>query len=451
MTMPPPFDPAPDAPVCVALSGGMDSLALLHALAANVAVRARGLRALHVDHGMHPDAREWAGRCEAACARLGLRCDVVAVHVDPAGLGREGAAREARHAAFADALRPGEWLAVAHHLDDQAETFLLRALRASGVDGLGAMSPLRPFAAGWMWRPWLGQPRERIAAYARALALDWIDDPSNEDASLDRVFLRRHVLPLLRERWPHAAPALAASAAHARDAAALLAAEDARALAACAGERPDELRIAPLLELPAARRTRVLRGWIVSLGLPPLPARGLAAVERDLLHARPDASPRFDWTGATLRAWGGLLHAATAGPPPAPFDVTWDGTSALALPDGGRLALEPAGMQGAGIEDVDAAPAPASTPRAWHVRSRRGGERIRLPGREHHHALKHLLQEARIPPWRRERLPLLVDGDEVLAAGDVVIGARLGNWLREHGLDLRWTPPAPRPGPHRSG
>lgn len=198
MTPAPPLSPIATAPVCVALSGGMDSMALLHALAAEDTVRARGLRALHVHHGLHAAADDWAAHCLHACDALGVDCRVERVQVDGDGLGREGAARAARHAAFARHLREGEYLALAHHRDDQAETFLLRALRASGVDGLGAMSPLRPFAAGWLWRPWLDVPRSRIERYARACELHWIEDPSNEDASLDRNFLRHHVFPLLR-------------------------------------------------------------------------------------------------------------------------------------------------------------------------------------------------------------------------------------------------------------
>ncbi|HEY4555376.1 MAG TPA: tRNA lysidine(34) synthetase TilS, partial [Lysobacter sp.] len=301
----PPFSPIATAPVCIALSGGMDSMALLHALAGDRDARARGLRALHVHHGLHACADEWASHCERACAALGLDCTVERVDVRLDGLGREGAARAARHAAFARHLRDGEFLALAHHRDDQAETFLLRALRASGVDGLGAMSPLRPFAAGRLWRPWLDVPRARIATYARALGLRWIEDPSNDDASLDRNFLRHRVLPLLRERWPHADASLAASAAHAREATGLLVHDDAIALASCTHERADTLSAAVLTALPAARRARVLRAWIASLGLPPLPAEGLHRITSDLLVPRRDAQARFDWHGATVRSWRG--------------------------------------------------------------------------------------------------------------------------------------------------
>lgn len=425
----PPFSPDIDAPVCVALSGGMDSMALLHALAASPTHRARGLRALHVHHGLQPDADAWAAACADACARLGVALEVRRVDArDDRGLGPEGAAREARHAAFAASLRDGEHLALAHHRDDQAETVLLRALRGSGVDGLAAMAALRPIGRGVLWRPWLGVPRADIAAYARAAVPCWVDDPSNAALHLDRNFLRHRVLPLLRERWPQADAALAAVAAHAAEARALLESDDLLQLARATVAVPHTLSLAALRALDPARRARVLRAWVASTGLPPLPSRGIARIEQDLVHARADAHARFDWAGARIEAWRGLLHARRiVAPLPADWHGLWPGTATLALPDGGRLDLLP----------------PAAFPSPVTVHARRGGERLRLPGRAHRHALKHLLQDAGVPPWEREHLPLLASADgTVLAAGDRIVSAPLRAWLDAAGTRLRWTPPA---------
>ncbi len=405
----------------------MDSMALLHALASDAAIRANGLRALHVHHGMQASADDWTRHCEAACRELCIALVVERVTVEANGLGREGAARAARHAAFERHLVYGEHLAAAHHRDDQAETFLLRALRASGVDGLGAMTPLRPLGRGWLWRPWLDVPRDAIAAFARDRGIAWVDDPSNIDASIDRVFLRQHVLPLLRTRWPHADAALAGAAALAREASSLLTDDDRRLLAGCVVDRPDVLSIPSLTACPPARRTRLLRAWIASLDLPPLTARAADRVERELLDARADSDACVDWHDARIRAWGGLLHASRPCPPlPHDFDIGWTGQETLALPDGGELRFDPFLV------------APAD----FRVRARIGGERIRLPGRAHHHALKHVLQDERVPPWTREHLPvLLAHDDEVLAAGDIVLGARMAELLRETGGRLVWSCP----------
>ena len=160
MLSPLPSD-SPDSPILVGLSGGLDSTVLLHLLA-HSPLRANGLRAIHVHHGLHADADAWAAHCEALCAGFDIPLTVVRVEVRDNGDGPEASARAARHAAFESELRDGEVIALAHHRDDQAETFLLRALRGSGADGLGAMRAWRAFSRGWLWRPLLAQPREAL-------------------------------------------------------------------------------------------------------------------------------------------------------------------------------------------------------------------------------------------------------------------------------------------------
>ncbi|MDR6671912.1 tRNA lysidine(34) synthetase TilS [Xanthomonas sp. 1678] len=410
-------DPAPAA-VLVGVSGGLDSSVLLHALAQQPHYRRAGLRAVHVHHGLHADADAWAAQCAAVCAALAIPLQVLRVQVPrDSGHGLEAAARQARRAAFAQALAAGEWLALAQHRDDQAETFLLRALRASGPDGLAAMQSLRSFAHGMLWRPLLALPRSDLHAYAQRHALRWIDDPSNADPGFDRNFLRLHVLPLLRQRWPHADAALARSAQLCGEAGALLDDGDQAALEALRDDPAAPLPLPGLRALPAPRRARVLRRWIAQAGLPPLPAAGLAAVERSLLHARADASAQFAWHGATLRSWRDALYAERDPLPlPADWQAQWDGHAPLALPDGRRLRL------------CGAAPLGFDAPLL--VRLRQGGERIVLPGRSHSQALKHLLQEHAVPPWQRARLPLLFEGDRLLAAGTDLVAAPLHAWLQ---------------------
>lgn len=413
-------------PLLVGYSGGLDSTVLLHALAASADVRARGVRAAHVHHGLHPHADAWAAHCERICATLDVPLTVVRVRVQLDGDGPEASAREARMQAFEETLRDGEALALAHHQDDQAETFLLRAMRGSGVEGLRAMRHWRRFGRGWLWRPLLDVPRAALLDYARRHGLEWIDDPSNTDVALDRNFLRHRVLPLLRERWPHADAALARSAALQAEAAMLLATEDRHLLQLARAGSTDTLSVPVLYGWPAARRARVLRRWIDQLGLPPLPAQGISCVETELLPAPRDATPAFVWAGARLCRWRDFLYAGwrQASLPP-DWRTVWDGRQPLPLPGGGGLALEGA--------------AAFETP--LQVHARHGGERIALPGREHTHALKHVLQERDVPPWRRERLPLLSDASgRILAAGNVAFDAAFGAWLETQGARLVWVP-----------
>ncbi|WP_425476761.1 tRNA lysidine(34) synthetase TilS [Xanthomonas albilineans] len=410
-------NPAP-APVLLGFSGGLDSTVLLHALAQQPHYRQRGLRAVHVHHGLHPDADAWAMHCQQMSVALAVPLQVLRVQVPrDRGDGLEAAARQARRAAFAQVLAHGEWLALAQHRDDQAETFLLRALRASGPDGLAAMQPLSGFADGKLWRPLLTLPRSALHAYAQQHALRWIDDPSNADPGFDRNFLRLRVLPLLRQRWPHADAALARSAQLCAEAATLLDADDQATLNAWQYAPGTALPLPPLRALPSARRARVLRRWISDAGLPPLPAAGLAAIERTLLYPRADAAAEFAWHGAHVRSWREALYAECDPPSwPADWQTHWDGRAPLRLPDGRQLRLQ------------------ATTPLGFDtpllVKQRRGGERLQLPGRSHSQTLKHLLQAHAVPPWQRARMPLLFDAEQLLAAGPTLLAAPLQTWLQ---------------------
>jgi tRNA(Ile)-lysidine synthase len=422
--LPPP--PGPPRAVLVGFSGGLDSSVLLHLLAQMPATARNGLHAVHVNHGLHADADTWAAHCQLACDALAVPLRIVRVEVArDSGLGPEAAARSVRHAALAAELRDDEILALAHHRDDQAETFLLRALRASGPDGLAAMRPWRRHGRGWLWRPLLALPRSELLAWAQRQGLRWIEDPSNRDSAPDRNFLRREVLPLLQRRWPQAGAAFARSAALSAAAADLLDDEDARALAGARSGDPRSLDVPALMRLPEARRARVLRRWIGAAGLPPLPAAGVGHIEADLLHAEADDVARFAWSGAVVRRWRNLLHAEQQRPSlPAGWRCEWNGAAPLTLPHGGVLRLEGC----AGFDE------------ALTVHARRGGERIALPGRSHSHALKHVLQDAGMPPWLRERLPLLSSRDgELLAAGDRILSAGFAQWLQARGARLDWS------------
>lgn len=409
----------------IAFSGGLDSTVLLHRLAQDSATRTRGLRALHVHHGLHADADAWAAHCQRVCDQWQVPLTIARVQVDrQSGLGLEAAARSLRYAALAQHLDDNGVLVTAHHRDDQAETFLLRALRASGTDGLAAMALWRRFHSGWHWRPLLDTAREALLTYAREHGLSWIEDSSNTDTDLDRNFLRHRVLPLLRQRWPQADAAFARSAALAADSTRLLAEEDARALAMARTLDPQALSVPALLALPRERRARVLRRWLEQLGMPPLPGEGVQRIEHDLLPAQDDAQAQFHWQGAVLRRWRDLLHVETQAPAlPDDWQAQWDTAQALQLPGGDPLWL--------------ASPQPWPTP--IRLSARLGGERMRLPGRSHSHALKKLLQASGIPPWERRRLPLLWDADgELLAAGDLLLSARMDHWLRARGAALYW-------------
>lgn len=431
-----------DAPrrLLVGFSGGRDSTALLHRLATLPEPPWMGIRAIHVHHGLHPDADRWARRCESLTAALGVPCVVRHAAVQPAGQGLEEAARRARYSAFTGERQTDECLVLAHHRDDQAETVLLALLRGSGERGLSAMRDYMLDARGPIWRPLLNTTGEDVAAYAAKHGLSWIDDPSNADERLSRNRLRHTVMPLLRRHWPQADAALAASARHLAEADGLLRAQARRDLAPLLGLGEDAVDAVALRALPSERATRVLRLWAESQHVQ-LTGDAIRRVLGDWSRQPAGRALRHPLGDATLRQWGGRLWitardaaeatlAARASAPPAPF--VWDGRRALHLgssADGAQRGT----LHLVGAEGFD-------TPLRWMAR-RHAPTRFRAAGDRHARPLQAHFSTLGVPPWMRDDVPLLVDEhDDIQALGDLAYGDALDTWLRAHGARLLWQP-----------
>lgn len=418
-----PRDPA-GARYAVALSGGFDSVVLLEGMARLAGRLGPGrLRALHVHHGLQAAADAWVASCTARCATLGVPLQVIYEDARAApGESPEARARDVRYAALRAALAPGEILLTAHQADDQLETVLLQLLRGAGVAGLAAMPPDAPFGTGRHQRPLLAFPRASLRRWVAAEGLEgWCADPANEDPRLARNHLRLAVLPGIRAHWPGAAGTVGRAARHCAEAAGLL--EELAALDAQGCAAGDALDLVAMRELSAARRRNLVRWQARRLGLPVPDERRLATLLHQAFTASRDAQPEIRWPGAlALRHRDRLWLAAEADLLPPPPPMAWpDPERPLALGAGlGTLALEPSRDGGLHPRALGAGP--------WRVRVRHGGERLVLPGRTGHHALKTLWQEAGVPPWVRARMPLLEIDGRLAAAGEV--------WVDEHW----WTP-----------
>jgi tRNA(Ile)-lysidine synthase len=404
----------PNISLCVALSGGVDSTALLAALVAFAAKHPRSfqLRALHVDHGLRPASKQWAAHCRSLARKLHVPLKVLTTKVERSrGTSLEAAARDARYGLLAAALHPGEILLTAHHSDDQLETVLLQLLRGSGLPGISAMPALAPFADGFLARPLLSRSRAELEAWVREQGLTWVEDDTNVDESLDRNYLRLRILPLIRDRWPGAATAVARSARHAAEAQSLL---DTLALADVHRARYGEsLSAKSLRALSPDRRRNALRFWITRAGFLAPDTRRLEELAGPLLDARPDANPFITWGegegSVCAQRHGDLLslrpQSSRGLSPPAhatpSTDLIWSWQDSLTyeLPrDLGKLELEP---DPRGPLDLDSLP-PTLTIR-WRV----GGERLSPRPGGPRRALKNLLQESRVPVPERADLPLL--------------------------------------------
>jgi tRNA(Ile)-lysidine synthase len=301
---------------------------------------------------------------------------------------------------------------------------LLKLLRGAGPEGLGGMRHLRQCGKGYLWRPLLDLPRAAVHHYAQSHALAYIDDPSNADTQLRRNFLRREILPRLDQRWPNAEAALAHSAMWARAAADFIDSEARKALARLQGLDPTTLAWQAWLDLPDALRDPVLRLWLRELALDEPAHFHVAELERQLRDAAGDRQPCVSFADSELRRHRDLLYALRPAPGmPLEWQADWNGAP-LSLPAGGTLQLVP---------DRHIAP-------PLQVRYRRGGERFRPAHCAHSRELRALLQEAGVPPWQRDRLPLIYALDELIAVGDLYLGETGESLCRELDARIVWLP-----------
>lgn len=425
----------------LALSGGLDSMLLLHW--AEAALGEGELRALHVHHGLHPQADHWANFCRSACDALGLECEVLRVDARAArGESPEAAARNARYQALAGAMQRGECLLLAQHADDQAETLLIQLLRGAGPRGLAGMPRCAPFGPGQLLRPLLGLSRHELLEQAGAMGIDWVEDPSNQDLSFDRNLLRHEVLPLLRQRWPSLHRSWSRSAALCAEAEQLLdelAAIDLDRCTPAGTEFDGRLSLPRLFTLSPARQRNLLRLTLRRLDLPLPSQRFLDEMLHQLGEARADAAPHLVWQGAEARRYRDQLYLMPRLPSSASYALDWTNpVQPLILPHGlGQLHLEPA-TSGLDAERLDSC--------GLRVASRSGGEHCRPQGFTHRRSLKQLMQQFAVPPWERRRLPLLWQGDQLVAVADLW---NCAEWLAPPGgmaLKLVWSHTALRTG-----
>ncbi|CAH2779956.1 MAG: tRNA(Ile)-lysidine synthetase (EC [Candidatus Burkholderia crenata] len=414
--------------IAVAFSGGLDSTVLL-----DTAVRCAGqtrVIALHIHHGLSPNADAWAAHCQAFAQALGVRFASHQVDVvREGGESLEAAARDARYSAL-DALcdeHGASALWLAHHADDQAETVLLQLLRGAGVAGLAAMAPQRADGASTLRvRPLLHLLRAQLAHYAHECDLHWIDDESNADTRYARNALRHDVLPALAVHFPGFRDALARTASHAASAQRLLD-ELARIdidMASAQGDGEGALSLSAVLAFDDERAINLLRYWMRSLGLQAVSAAHIGEVLRQLRDAavsRDGHALRIDHAGFCLRAYRDAIFWEK-GDSAAPADLdegansarmasvlNWDGEGIWRLPHWrGKFVFKPAAP---GDEDAISEATLRAVPLG--ARSRAGGERLRLsadgPGR----TLKNLFQERGVPGWKRD-VPLVFLGETLL-------------------------------------
>ena len=383
--------------VAVGLSGGVDSVVLLHLLRAFVREFGFRVSAIHVHHGLSPNADSWTRFCRAVCRRWKVPITVRRVRVRRNGVGLEAAARALRYGCYR--ALPADAIALGHQLDDQAETVLMNLLRGAGLAGASGMRATALFHEKLLVRPLLDVPREAIVRYAKANRLEWVEDESNRDEALARNYLRRRVGPLLAARYPRWRESLSRAARH-------FAHADADA-------------------------NRLLRTFLKGHGLRAPSETKLAEMLRQITQAKRGGKVRFAHDGKAVRVYRDrvLVTSPDANAPFAP--VVWRGQRTLALPQlGGELNFRTA--RGSGIDRARMESSDIT------VRLRSGGEKLQPDPKRPRRTLKNLFQEAGVPPWERARLPLLFGGTELLWVPGLGVDARYRARPGAPGIVPRW-------------
>ncbi len=391
----------------IAYSGGCDSQALLHQAAMLRDETGMKLSAVHINHGLTEHANQWAEFCEQQCTELNIPLAQHQLQLDPNKNG-EDQARRGRYAFFQTQLGKDDVLLTAHHLNDQAETILLRLLRGAGARGLAAIPFKRRLGSGWVVRPFLSQTRADLVAYVQAHHLSWIEDESNQCISFDRNYLRHQILPVLEQRWPQSISTLAKSAQNLRETTALLSELGASDQSQCAA--PDRaswldqlvpLSLQKMQELSALRRENLIESWVADLGAYPLSKTQLREWLGQLDSATSAQAPTLRYAGLELSLYRGVIHCVA--------------------PEGKALAL----FISKGSDTVDVSVASSTVERSdsmllsdlndqLSIAYRRGGERLTLASKSFSQSLKKLLQEKQVPPWERNRLPMVLFGEEII-------------------------------------
>lgn len=417
----------------LALSGGLDSIVLLHLLAEVRASLQFELHAMHVHHGLSANADAWAEFCSAQCKQMDVPLQIAHVNVakNPdyknSEQGIEAEARQLRYnALFAYTVKDKvpDFVVTAHHQDDQAETLLLQLFRGAGVKGLSSMAAVDN--ARRLLRPLLNVSRQALHEYAVQHSIEWCDDESNDNTQYDRNFVRHEVMPVLESRFKSIKTVLARTASHMAEASELL-----EALAAQDAENmlsDNSLCLQALSELSAARAKNVLRWWFAQNELAMPAAEHLNEIVEQLFNSRKDADLNIKLQHLYLRKYQQRAYLCED-KAAEPFDMVWEGESELTLPSGGKLLFNP--VLGAGL-------ALKQGVTKLRITNRNGGERFKPDGLRPTRTLKYLLQEMNMPPWQRMYIPLIYWEDKLACVPGVGVAYGLQAQANEPGLEIVW-------------
>jgi tRNA(Ile)-lysidine synthase len=413
----------------VGLSGGVDSVVLLHLLHHLQKKHHFTLNAMHVHHGLSKNADKWVKFCEKLCMKLSAPLDIQYIQLpQKKSLGIEGEARRFRYEKLLKTKT--DLIVLAHHEDDQAETFLLQLIRGAGVKGLSSMAHFDETKR--LWRPLLNQSKIDIESYAKQHKLKWIEDESNQNTDFDRNFIRSKVLPILKNRFNHVIKVIYRSSRHLAEAQNLL--DDLAKLDLKnnlkSNKYKHKLQVKTLNKLSLIRAKNVLRYWL-EMNDQLMPSKDLLdELLRQVLTAKKDAELKIELSKAfEIRRYRDEIYIVKKDQQRNKnYEIVWDGESEILLPNGLKLIFKKVKGKGISLEKIKG--------KKLIIANRKGGEIFKPDAKRPTKKVKHLLQESDLPPWERENLPLIFVGYELASVPNFGVDINFKTKLKEAGLEV---------------
>ena len=412
----------------VALSGGVDSVVLLHLLYELQKKHDFTLNATHVHHGLSKNADKWVKFCEKLCTKLSVPLNIHCVKLpQKKSLGIEGEARRLRYEKLLQSK--SDLVILAHHADDQAETFLLQLIRGAGVKGLSSMAHFD--GSRRLWRPLLNTSRSAIESYAKQHKLKWVEDESNLNTDFDRNFLRVKVLPLLKKRFSHISKVISRSSSHLAEAQNLL--DDLAKLDFKSINCKHKLQIKTLNKLSNTRAKNVLRYWL-QINDQLMPSSDLLdEILRQVLTAKKDAELKIQLTkNFEIRRYKDEIYIVQNNKNKLKnYEIVWKGESIILLPNGSKLTFLKVKGKGIGLDFLKN--------KKLIISNRKGGESFRPDLKRPTKKIKQLLQESDLPPWERDHLPLIFLSRDLASIPNFGVDIKFQTKLKEVGLEVMFS------------
>ncbi|MBS0287952.1 MAG: tRNA lysidine(34) synthetase TilS [Proteobacteria bacterium] len=395
----------PKQKLIVAYSGGRDSHVLLDALVRLKAEYDFQLTAIHVNHGLQKDAPQWAAHCQKWCDTYDISLKVINLSFNvKKGESLEEQARLNRYQALEAHVLENDLLLTAHSQDDQAETFLLQLMRGSGIKGLASIAPLKRFSKGYLARPLLNVCRGDIADYASEHKLCWIEDPSNQNLSLRRNFVRHQILYPLEKLHQNVSVCISRSAKHCAHALSLLEDYLEQDLVPCLGDVPHTLNITVLKQHSPIKQAYLFRLWLSKHQVALPNERKCEDMLKQLFCAAPDASPQITLGTHQLRRYQQFIYILSSGSLPITKATSWDLQAPIKLADGAKWQAKV--KKGRGLSKCK-----------LHNQSVSVEYRELRPSKK----LKKIFQSHQIPPWERQSIPLFYVGSALVGVGSLYL------------------------------